>query len=92
MGILEQLWQASKFSIGGFEIRPQWADHGTVLEALISKPDGERYAISERMWTPVEGESRIEFVMTKKQVCSRMAQQIHDAVYGLTPPDATNPA
>lgn len=85
MNIQEQLAQSSRFSINGFEIRPQWCDHDTVLEVLITKPDGERFSMSERMWDSVKGKRRIEFVRTRDQICEQVAQWIHDAVHGDAP-------
>lgn len=85
MNIQEQLAQSSRFNINGFAIRPQWCDHGTVLDVLITKPDGERLVMSERMWEPVKGKRRIEFVRTEEQICEQVAQWIHDFVYGDAP-------
>lgn len=85
MNIQEQLAQSSRFNINGFAIRSQWCDHGTELEVLITKPDGERFLMSERMWEPVKGKRRIEFVRTEEQICEQVAQWIHDVVYGDAP-------
>lgn len=85
MNIQQQLAQSSRFSINGFEIRSQWCDHDTVLEVLITKPEGERFSMSERMWEPVKGTRRIEFVRTRDQICEQVAQRIHDVVYGDAP-------
>ena len=82
MNIQEQLEQSSRFNINGFEIRSEWCDHDTVLEVLITNPDGERLVMSERMWEPVKGKRRIEFVRTSDQICEQVAQWIHDLVYG----------
>ncbi len=80
MSIENNLAQASRFTVSGFQFHPQWSDHGTVLEVCVTTPDRERYAMSERMWEPAKGKKRIEFVRTKEQVCAQMARWISDAV------------